>query len=245
LRRVVHADRAARAVAELLFVNMPQSRESSRSTVRESIMPRMRSDDRGTAAGVLLAVVPQRVLESTRTSPRGRAAVGARAGETTMSRPVVELKLDGGPQLRRALAELRGATQRRIVGPAANKAMTPINRAAKRNAKSVGDTGLLAKSIGKIQRTYKRAGVVMTIIGARKGFRQVINGKPRDPSLYAHLVEYGTAPHGSHPGAAPKPFLRPAFDANKAQAQRIFVRTVRERLDAAARKAAAKGRRLR
>jgi HK97 gp10 family phage protein len=37
----------------------------------------------------------------------------------------------------------------------------------------------------------------------------------------AHLVEFGTAPHAQprrgimHPGARPKPFFRPAFDASK------------------------------
>lgn len=37
----------------------------------------------------------------------------------------------------------------------------------------------------------------------------------------AHLVEFGTAPHAQprrgimHPGARPKPFFRPAFDATK------------------------------
>lgn len=39
----------------------------------------------------------------------------------------------------------------------------------------------------------------------------------------AHLVEFGTAPHAQprrgimHPGARPKPFIRPAFDATKGE----------------------------
>lgn len=45
----------------------------------------------------------------------------------------------------------------------------------------------------------------------------------RNPVRYAHLVEFGTAPHwqpnrfgGSmHPGARPFPYMRPAFEANK------------------------------
>jgi len=38
---------------------------------------------------------------------------------------------------------------------------------------------------------------------------------------YAHMVEYGTKPHWMpkrkwmHPGAKPKPFMRPAWDENK------------------------------
>lgn len=44
----------------------------------------------------------------------------------------------------------------------------------------------------------------------------------------AHLVEFGTAPHlqprrrTMHPGAAPKPFIRPAFESQKTEVVRVF-----------------------
>lgn len=42
----------------------------------------------------------------------------------------------------------------------------------------------------------------------------------------AHLVELGTAPHNIngwiHPGASPSPFMRPAFEAMKAEVIRLF-----------------------
>jgi hypothetical protein len=50
----------------------------------------------------------------------------------------------------------------------------------------------------------------------------------------AHLVEFGTAPHWQprwrggwmHPGARPKPFIRPAYDAKAGDAVRIISREI-------------------
>ncbi len=50
------------------------------------------------------------------------------------------------------------------------------------------------------------------------------------PRNYAHLVEFGTAPHGYatregvHPGSSPKPFMRPALDSQRAAALRAVSR---------------------
>ncbi|MEM9019941.1 MAG: HK97-gp10 family putative phage morphogenesis protein [Planctomycetota bacterium] len=106
--------------------------------------------------------------------------------------------------------------------------------------------GLLKISLG--QRVKRYRGTHVTVIGARTRFKskkaQRIRGGGRtasraSPGNYAHLVEFGTAPHvikptnaralallGSgrpvtrvdHPGAAPKPFLRPALEANRTKA---------------------------
>jgi len=60
------------------------------------------------------------------------------------------------------------------------------------------------------------------------------------PRNYAHLVEFGTRPHavgrGSklggtqhglmHPGAKPYPYMRPAFDSKKGEAQRVAIATI-------------------
>lgn len=48
----------------------------------------------------------------------------------------------------------------------------------------------------------------------------------------AHLVEFGTAPHFQpelnrmHPGAAAKPFMRPAFEETKDEVVKIFGETI-------------------
>lgn len=69
------------------------------------------------------------------------------------------------------------------------------------------------------------------------------------PRSYAHLVEFGTRPHSlgkgsmldpfrrsakvknqhgaTHPGTAPQPFMRPAFDGKKFEAVRVCADTVR------------------
>lgn len=59
-----------------------------------------------------------------------------------------------------------------------------------------------------------------------------------------HLVEFGTAPHTikgkHHPGARPKPFMRPAFEQNKEQAVEIFGREFGPAVEKQAAKLAAK-----
>lgn len=135
----------------------------------------------------------------------------------------INLTVKGDEHLIRALAKLRGATVRKIVRPAVRSAIVPINKAAKANApKRVPIEGYaggqLKKSIGVAVRTY-RNGTVWGGIGPRRGFKIVIAGlhpKTIDPVHYAHLVEGGTR------HSAAEPFMRKAFDENKAKAQHIL-----------------------
>lgn len=88
---------------------------------------------------------------------------------------------------------------------------------------------------------------------------QMINAPSRianaNPAQYAHLVEFGTKPHpvgkglkskaqrvlsrimggrrltGMHPGTAPQPFLRPAFDANANKSLGIMQDEVRKAIE--------------
>lgn len=120
------------------------------------------------------------------------------------------------------------------VVPVAKKALGAASRivvkATRQGAPKV--TRRLANSIGSATRTYRNRGgwgeavTVVSFIGPTKA----AGGKyPR----YAHLVEFGTKPHWQnfapmpggmvlqhwqHPGAKPKSFLRPAFEANKTAA---------------------------
>jgi hypothetical protein len=121
--------------------------------------------------------------------------------------------------------------------------MTPVVHDVKVYAKEIKQTGLLEQSFGKKTKTYARAGVVVTVVGPRKGFKKkftikrTINGKEvlyeeyRNPVSYAHLVEKGTEPHslgsgtegrkgidkggGHHPGAKANPILQRAFWRNQ------------------------------
>jgi len=138
----------------------------------------------------------------------------------------VSVALVGDKRLARKLDELAGPVSRRILREGIRKALTPINRAAKRKAPK--RTGLLKKAIGK--KVVVKPGYANGIVGVRTGFKQIIGGEPRDPNNYAHFVEYGT------PHSAAKPFLRPAMDENRDKAFRIIRDVAREKIKTAARK---------
>jgi HK97 gp10 family phage protein len=136
--------------------------------------------------------------------------------------------LEGDVRLRRKLERLETKSQKKIVRPAVNAALTPINKAAKRKA-SV-ETGLLKKSIGKKVKTY-RSGTVWGGVGPRTGFKtQMEDGRFRNPVKYAHLVELGTR----HSPA--RPFLRPALDEQRPHALAVLAAKVRAGIEKEARK---------
>ena len=103
---------------------------------------------------------------------------------------------------------------------------------------------ILYDSLGSKEKVVLRKGnqFGFSVIGAKRRAGQNIGGVDRVPTKYAHFVEYGTAAHptgkndltndillkrkgavrkaqGSiHPGSAPSPFLRRAWDSNKTKA---------------------------
>lgn len=171
------------------------------------------------------------------------------------------MSLTGDTELIAKLNGLGPKVYRKVIKSASRKAFAPVVKTAKEKAPK--ETGLLKKSIGVKQKAYPRAGRLVTIVGPRTGFAQEVSVDTpfgpkkvkRDPSKYAHLVEYGTRPHSTaalannrirtnkdgevseenrigfeiamqsgdnHPGAAAKPFMRPAFDGNEARAKSIM-----------------------
>lgn len=108
--------------------------------------------------------------------------------------------------------------------------------------------GLLFKAI-----VWQTRGVFRDKTGKPVGHRAVvmINKKQgrRSVRKYAHMVEFGTAPHATgkgsilrlfkrskrkrvqvgwlHPGARPRPYMRPAFDSKKEEALKTIVDTAR------------------
>lgn len=97
---------------------------------------------------------------------------------------------------------------------------------------------VLLKSLGSREKFKFAKGFAYSVLGAKRRQGRKIKGLERIPTKYAHLVEYGAAPHTigrgditsdillqngrsykstgkMHPGAKPKPFLRPAWDENK------------------------------
>ena len=119
-------------------------------------------------------------------------------------------------------------TRNRIARPAIREASAEIRKRAK--AKAPKDSGQLKRSIKNTVRTG-RVGVY-AVVGPAHGFKIEHEGKPRDPTKYAHLVEFGT----SH--SAPRPFLRSAYDGTPSM--EIIRRRMGEELDKQAKREAAK-----
>lgn len=103
------------------------------------------------------------------------------------------------------------------------------------------ESGALRDSIRVVARRSRGGRVLVNVVAGRSG---------KDQPWYARFVEFGTAPHridplgkgalliGSvfaekayHPGAAAKPFMRPAFDTKARQAVEAVADYIRRRLD--------------
>src|SRR5437762_3000389 len=68
------------------------------------------------------------------------------------------------------------------------KGECPILQIEARNAVR----GLLRKSLGRKQKTYRGSGVVVGVVGARRGFAKQVGGKIVDPVRYGPIVESRT-----------------------------------------------------
>jgi hypothetical protein len=105
----------------------------------------------------------------------------------------IRLTLEGADRLKALLKDLEPATQRRVLRPAITQEATRIAREVKPTLPR--QTGLLKKSVGKLVKTYAQSHTVVGIVGPRKGFAQVIDGRKHDPAKYGHLVEGDVRPH--------------------------------------------------
>jgi len=113
----------------------------------------------------------------------------------------------------RNIKKLISEVQKQAMRDSVKKSATPMLQDAR--AKAPVRTGALKKSLAVKVKTYKRGSnaTVMAIIGADRKFVGAGGDKPAN---YLHLVELGTEHSAAHP------FLRPAFDATKAESKRIY-----------------------
>ena len=124
--------------------------------------------------------------------------------------------ITGDKALVRALNNIGPAINRRVIKGAANAAMSPVNKDAKRRLKANKRTGQLWRSIGKKSKSYASKGLVWVGVGPRDGFAIDTEEFGRvNPVNYAHLVELGTQT------VAAQPFLRPALDSKAAEVKQI------------------------
>lgn len=110
-------------------------------------------------------------------------------------------------------------------------ALRPTLSAAKQNAKALPSeekTGTLAASL-TIKRDPKSPRLnPKHRVGPSSDFSRETQFGTRRPVRYAHLLEFGTAPHYqpgrgvTHPGSRAEPFLTPAYDSTKEQVVKRF-----------------------
>lgn len=142
------------------------------------------------------------------------------------------------PMLARLRQLEKKSAQMRVLRAALTKGSKPVLDTAKKLAPVSGPEDaplqprLLRKSLGRRVKTYGGRSTVVVIIGPRSkpSFRRQVGTRTRgkqkgqpviqNPTKYAHLVEFGTRRSRAFP------FLRPAFDLRKREAQAIIGREI-------------------
>lgn len=172
----------------------------------------------------------------------------------------IQISIAGMPDVIKALESIDKRYRNKGLRRAVSAASKLVNKAAKANLKRNGsfDTKALYRAIGWKIKRYQAGLLWVGIVGPRKDApgkppRFRIKARRRgskkeitvNPVKYAHLVEFGTRAHhiglGSnsrrgrkfgklHPGARPKPFLRPAIDENAQTAANLMIQELRRTL---------------
>lgn len=171
----------------------------------------------------------------------------------------ITAKVTGFAELEAALLQIdKAATRKSTARRALHKAGQPVADAMRSRAPV--DDGVLKASItvstkikgeaGKAayaQTMRKTAGNKAMAVKAMRDARRSAKGSmppvmmfvgPSTKAFHAHLVEFGTAPHinkgmfagSKHPGTAPQPFARPAWDATSGTALDLIGDTLREEI---------------
>lgn len=130
------------------------------------------------------------------------------------------IQIRGGEELAAALESLGPAMEKKILRSAMREAAKPILDDAKRRAPVL--TGQLRKSLKIRAIKRNRKGQVGVVISTAKGFF-------KGDEFYGAFHEFGTKRMPA------RPFIRPAFEANKALSITIVGEAVKLGLDDAAR----------
>jgi hypothetical protein len=162
-----------------------------------------------------------------------------------MSKDAVELK--GFEDIEKILDALPKALGPKVVRACLREGVRPYVRQARINAKAIGNSGGLAKSIGIINTRGDSVGIT---VGTRRG-------KSFKKGYIAHIVEYGAVRHPikpkkkkngkmlryghgpaylfqgevDHPGIKDKPFLRPAWEAKKVEVKKAVGESLKKELN--------------
>ncbi len=159
----------------------------------------------------------------------------------------ITVELKGLKDAAARLHNVKQSVRTAILKPAINEGTKPVEKAAR--SRVTKSSGLLKKSIGRKVIGNRTSGVVVGLIGPRKGFGATVTRADgttvyEDPVHIAHLVEFGRRAveargkvlstgkggrvFGKRVKAAPaRPFLRPAWTATKAEAERVIAARVK------------------
>lgn len=167
------------------------------------------------------------------------------------------MTLEGDAELLQALREIGPAVERKVVARALRKGAKPIVTAARQYCRQqTKGTGLLARSLGTVERRYPHSGTLMMMVGSRR------QPQYKGRANISHLIEFGHRiavgrrlmrrevcqllglPVSEGSGfVAARPFLRPAFEAHKVESLAIISDEIAIGLEREAEKAAATGKR--
>jgi HK97 gp10 family phage protein len=164
---------------------------------------------------------------------------------------IFEFNLIGWEQLMRNFEELPTASMKKtVVRNALKKALVPVRDAAKQNA-PVGETGDLQKSIkiGKLKPSQRKGKpqdrtVVTQYVGSTSRIAPYLEFGTEDRTLDApSVVPIGgnLAQVESTGRISARPFLRPAWDANKGKLLELFAKEMRPQLNKSAARLAKRG----
>lgn len=134
----------------------------------------------------------------------------------------MKAEIKGVQEAARSLSRLEKAVRNKINRKAITKGSQVVNKDIKQKVPT--DSKLLRKSLSYKVRTYRQSGVIVSFIGPRLGFREMVRGKMRDPRYYAHIADRGRK------AVAPKRKKRLVFEAGGSGRSRgilIFARRVR------------------
>lgn len=162
-------------------------------------------------------------------------------------------QLSGFAELEKALGNLPEAVGKRITRAAMKQAAEPMAEAARELAPE--KTGKLKKSIkiGSMLNGRQRKIRKRSLTADEKNALTLFMGPSYlkgDYGRHGHLVEFGTRPHKNggqfagtdHPGTAPQPFMRPAFDREAMPTVERLKPLLYKAIEKAAKREAAKAR---
>lgn len=140
----------------------------------------------------------------------------------------IDFGLTGDAAILRTLQRLGETPSRKLLTRAVRAGANVIVRAARAelSASGIGDTGMMAKSLGVRVRVYPHSATVVGIIGARTGSRYKYR------SRLLHLLEFAHRQFAwgvdLQKMSKPHPFMAPAWHSKRGEAMDITMGALRQ-----------------